>query len=106
MTNPVVHAFFLGRATADLLKERFEQAVTDFFSSVGKGLTEAQETWRTFPDEVVARAHLQESLTMGESGVGRPDPLPMDDLQATLDDLRAEVAQLRAELKTYRSQST
>ncbi len=106
MTNPVVHAFFLGRAAADLLKERLEQAVTDFFSSIGKGITEVEETWRTFPEEVVARAQLQESLTLGTSVAAKPDPMPMDDLQATLDDLRAEVAQLRAELKKYRSQST
>ncbi len=103
-SNPVVRAFFLGRATAAVFRERVETALTDLASEVGKGLAEWQENWRTFPDDVLARAN-QEQVTPDPetSGLGS---LQSDDLQAALDDLRAEVAQLRSELKKYRNQST
>lgn len=103
MTNPVVRAFFIGRATADLLRERVEYALTDFASMVGKGLAEFQESWQAFPEDVMARADQEQSQVSEDTG---DFSFGNHDLQATLDDLRAEVAHLRSELQKYRSQST
>jgi len=104
MTNPDIRAFLLGRAMADLLRERVEGGLTDLASWLGKSVAEAQEGIRTFPEDVIARA--EQERTQLEGSEPSLTALPMDDLQATLDDLRAEVAQLRSELKKYRSQST
>ncbi|MDX2272266.1 MAG: hypothetical protein NW237_10015 [Cyanobacteriota bacterium] len=103
MSNPVVRAFFIGRATADLLRERMENTLTDLASEFGKTLLEWQEGWQTFAFDVIQRAEQEEALAVGDP---TQQPLKTDDLQATLDDLRAEVAQLRSELRKYRSQST
>jgi polyhydroxyalkanoate synthesis regulator phasin len=103
MSNSVIRAFFIGRATADLLRERVENALADVASQLGKGLVEVQEGWRTFADDVMTRAEQERQAVATDLGYS---PGEMEDLQATLDDLRAEVAQLRSELKKYRSRST
>ncbi len=93
MVNPLLHAFFMGRATAEVLTDRFEDAVTDFLSALGKFDAEQREKLREFTAEVVAKAKRQE------------EAVPPPDLQETLDNLRAEIAQLKAELQQYRSRN-
>jgi cell division protein FtsB len=93
MVNPLLHAFFMGRATAEVLTDRFEDAITDFLSALGKFDAEQREKLREFTAEVVAKAKQQE------------EAVPPPDLQETLDNLRAEIAQLKAELQQYRSRN-
>lgn len=102
MSNPAVRAFFVGKAVADILRERWENTLTDVAGEVGKVWAELQEGWHTFAEDVIARAEIEAALTAREIA---PPPFETDDLQATLDDLRAEVAQLRSELQKYRSQN-
>ncbi len=102
MSNPVVRAFFVGKAVADVLRERWESTLTDIAGEVGKAWAELQEGWHTFAEDVMARAEAEATVTAREI---TPPPFKTDDLQATLDDLRAEVAQLRSELQKYRSQN-
>ncbi len=103
MANSVLRAFLIGRATADVLRERIEAGLTDLASDLGKSLAEGQESWRAFPDDVMAKVESQDPQPTEPTDIGA---MKTDDLQATLDDLRAEVAQLRSELKKYRNQST
>jgi polyhydroxyalkanoate synthesis regulator phasin len=107
MSNPLVHAFFVGRAVADLLYEQLEHAVTDALSELGKFDAEQRERLRQFTTEAIARAQQAEEATM--QGRTSPTIVPIGsqstDLQATIDELRAEIAQLRAELQRYRSRS-
>ncbi|WP_017327946.1 DUF6825 family protein [Synechococcus sp. PCC 7336] len=111
MSNPLTRAFFLGRATANLLAERAEGTLSDLASDLGKVVAEAQQQWEQFGEDVLARATEEEAKAAGDfSRNGFYDsasgfPSKSSDLQATLDELRAEVAQLRSELQTYRSQS-
>jgi uncharacterized protein YlxW (UPF0749 family) len=95
MVNPLLHAFFIGRATAEVLTDRFEDAVTDFLSALGKFDAEQREILRQFTAEVLAKTNQQEQAT----STNPPD------LQETLDNLRAEIARLKAELQQYRSQN-
>lgn len=99
MTKPTTRAFFIGRATADLLRERVETTLTDLVSQVGKLVVEWQVNWQAFADDVLVRVEQEQHL---ETGIPGNSPLQTTDLQATLDDLRAEVAQLRSELQKYR----
>ncbi len=93
MVNPLLHAFFVGRATAEVLTDRFEDALTDFLSALGKFDAEQREKLRQFTAEVMAKTNQQEKT------VSTAPP----DLQEALDLLRAEIAQLKAELQQYRS---
>lgn len=112
MSNPIVHAFFLGRAVAEVLQEQAERAVTDILSEIGKFDAEQRVLLRQFTEQVQERAH----SAADRAGQGRSEsssaynPHPNHataniDLQATLDDLRAEIARLRAELKHQRDRS-
>ena len=108
MSNPLVHAFFVGRAVADLLYEQLEHAVTDALSELGKFDAEQRERLRQFTAEAIARASQAEEAAMqGRTAPSTIVPLGSQpaDLQATIDELRAEIAQLRAELQRYRSRS-
>jgi polyhydroxyalkanoate synthesis regulator phasin len=106
MSNPLVHAFFVGRAVADLLYEQLEHAVTDALSELGKFDAEQRERLRQFTTEAIARAQQAEEATMqGRTSPTGPIGSQPTDLQATIDELRAEIAQLRAELQRYRSRS-
>ncbi|MCS6960642.1 MAG: hypothetical protein RMK91_11415 [Pseudanabaenaceae cyanobacterium SKYGB_i_bin29] len=95
MVNPILHAFFVGRATAEVLTDRLEDAITDFLSALGKFDAEQREKLRQFTEEVMAKTKQQEE-TISTS--------PPPDLQEVLDNLRAEIAQLKAELQQYRAQ--
>lgn len=101
MQNPALHAFFLGRALAEVLTEKIEDNLTSALSEFGKFDAEQRENLRQFLTEVERRA--AQSAEQGAQGVGStPGTTQMDDLQETLDQLRAEMASLKAELKTYR----
>ena len=110
MSNPLTRAFFIGRATANLLAERAEGAFADLTSDFGKAAAEWQEQWEQFGEDVLSRAAREEAAATGDADISVSTdsgtfPQTPADLQATLDELRAEVAQLRSELQKYRSQS-
>ncbi len=105
MSNPVVDAFFFGRAVAEVLGEKLEDAYTNAMSEVGKFDAEQRENLRQFMEEVEVRA--QQAAAKSNNVTSDPDSSystssPSEDLQEMLDQLRAEIASLRAELKKYR----
>lgn len=102
MSNPLIHAFFLGRATAEVFYESVEQTLTEALSNAGKFDAEQRDRLRQFTNQVMERAQAAESNT--ESGPTTAVHQPAD-LQETIDDLRAEIAQLRSALQNYRSHS-
>lgn len=106
MNNPLVHAFFVGRAIAEALGEQLENTVTTALSDLGRFDAEQRENLRQFTEQVVERARQEEELAMrgrtGTTTVVRTG-FQSEDLQATIDELRAETAQLRAELQRYRA---
>lgn len=107
MSNPLVHAFFVGRAVAELISEQVEYTATNALSELGKFDAEQRERLRQLTEQVLERARLQEEIAMQGRPASAPPTgaVPADDLQATIDELRAEIAQLRVELQRYRSQS-
>lgn len=103
MSNPLLQAFFVGRALAEIINERVEVALTDALSEVGKFDAEAREQLRQFTQEVIERANrAAEAANTGQSTTVGQDSV---DLQANIDELRAEIALLRNELQRYRSSS-
>jgi flagellar biosynthesis/type III secretory pathway protein FliH len=108
MTNPIVHAFFVGRALAETLYEQAENTFTGVLSEAGKLDAELREQLRQFTERVIERAELEAAAQQGRptgSGVVSPDVQPAD-LQTVIDELRAEIARLRSELKQYRSSTS
>lgn len=109
MSTPLVHAFFVGRAIAEVAYERLEAGLTDALSELGKFDAEQRENLRQFVDEVMARAEREAAVTtqaQTTTAIVPMDLQPGGDLQATIDDLRAEIAELRSELQRYRTRST
>lgn len=104
MTNPLIRAFFLGRATAEVLYEELEHQLTDTLSNVGKFDAEQREKIRHFTDQVMERAD-SEAARNPQSYSSAASTANSDDLQETIDELRAEIAQLRSALQNYRSHS-
>jgi orotidine-5'-phosphate decarboxylase len=105
MSNPLVHAFFVGRAFAEAIGEQVENTVTTALSELGKFDAEQRERLRQFADEVLERAaHAEQMSTQGRGSSAGPVASPTD-LQAMIDDLRAETAHLRAELQRYRNRT-
>ncbi|MHC5615404.1 MAG: DUF6825 family protein [Nostoc sp.] len=106
MSNPLVQAFFVGRAVAEVVNERLEVALTDALSDLGKFDAEAREQLRQFTDEVLERANrAAEAANGGQSTTSRQASSESVDLQADIDELRAEIALLRTELQHYRRAS-
>jgi polyhydroxyalkanoate synthesis regulator phasin len=107
MTNPLVQAFFVGRAVAEVANERLEVAFTDALSELGKLDAELKEQMRQFTSEVMVRAN--QAAETASSGTyttpSTPNSSEPDDLQAMIDELRAEIALLRNELQKYRASS-
>ncbi|HHP7231155.1 MAG TPA: DUF6825 family protein [Xenococcaceae cyanobacterium] len=106
MSNPVIEAFFLGRAVAEVMGEKLEDAYTNALSEFGKFDAEQRENLRQFMEEVQMRAQ----QAAASSGYAPNSPNPSyttasspEDLQEMLDQLRAEIASLRVELKKYRN---
>ena len=119
MSNPVIDAFFLGRAFAEVLSEKLEDAYTHTMSELGKFDAEQREHLRQFIEEVQTRAQQSSSsstttTTTATTSSSTSNSISNDynfsavsspgDLQEMLDQLRAEIASLRAELKKYRNQ--
>ncbi len=106
MSNPVIQSFFFGRALAEVLREKVEEALTNTLSELGKFDAEQREKLRQFTSEVLERAEREieqgtQASTISTS-VGTDSSV---DLQEMIDELRAEIARLRSELKNYRNQS-
>lgn len=107
MTNPLINAFFVGRAVAEIVNEQLENALTDTLSELGKFDAEQRERLRHFTQEVVERANRQaEAYGTSTSTTATPGSSQSNDVQATIDDIRAEIALLRAQLQRHRSSST
>lgn len=107
MSNPVIHAFFVGRSLAHTLGDRVEDALTNALSELGKFDAEQREHLQQFTEQVIERAQQDMEIAMGDRS---PDATVSTgsqsvDLQATIDELRAEIARLRTELQLYRNQS-
>ena len=107
MSNPLVHAFFIGRAVAETLGEQLERSLTNALSELGKFDAEQREHLRQFTEDVLERARREEEMTMRARTTTAivPQGTQPADLQATIDDLRAEIAQLRSELQKYRNRA-
>jgi hypothetical protein len=110
MSNPIVHAFFVGRAAAELIGEGLETTLTNALSELGKFDAEQRENLRQFTEQVLERAKRQEEQHAVEipSSPFTPESgrASSQDLQALIDDLRAEIAQVRAELQRYRAETS
>jgi len=106
MTNPLINAFFVGRAVAEIVNEQLENALTDALSELGKFDAEQRERLRHFTQEVIDRANRQAEAYSGSSSTATSPSSASSDVQAMIDDLRAEIALLRAELQRYRSNLT
>lgn len=107
MSSSLVHAFFVGRAIAEIAYEQLENGITSALSELGKFDAEQREHLRNFVDEVIERANREEEIAtraQTTSTIVRIDSNPVD-LQATIDELRAEIAELRSELQRYRSRT-
>lgn len=108
MNNPLIHAFFVGRALAEAIGEETERAMTETLSNLGRFDAEQRELLRQFVTRVVERANQAEATSV-ETEAGQPTAgtgtatSTESDLQAMLDGLRAEIAQLRSTLQQYRN---
>ncbi|NJK41315.1 MAG: hypothetical protein HC934_08105 [Acaryochloridaceae cyanobacterium SU_2_1] len=105
MTNPLTRAFFLGRATAEVLYEELEHQLTDVLSHLGQFDAEQREGLRQFTNQVMERAQSAAVQTQEARPRSSADASTTPDLQETIDELRAEIAQLRSTLQNYRSHS-
>lgn len=106
MSNPVIHAFFVGRAMAQVLNERLEDSLTNALSELGKFDAEQRERLRQFTEQVLEKAQREVDTAMQGRSTSVSVGSPGVDLQATIDELRAEIARLRTELQLYRNRST
>lgn len=106
MSHPVLHAFFVGRAVAQVLNERLEDSLTNALSELGKFDAEQRERLRQFTEQVMERAQREAETSMRWSSTTVPVDSQGVDMQATIDELRSEIARLRTELQLYRNQST
>jgi uncharacterized protein YicC (UPF0701 family) len=107
MTNPLINAFFLGRATAEVLAEELEHGLTDVMSNVGRFDAEQRERLRQFTQQVVTRAEAEASSATETHGTTSTaaSTANSSDVQEIIDELRAEIAQLRAALQDYRQKT-
>jgi hypothetical protein len=106
MNNSVIHAFFVGRAIAQIINEQVEDALTNALSELGKFDAEQREKLRQFTEEAMARgARELETKFQGRTSTTVPTASGPTDMQAMIDDLRAEIARLRAEIQSHRNQS-
>lgn len=103
MSNPVIQAFFVGRALAEVLGEKLEDSLTNALSDLGKFDAEQRENLRVLIEEVQARAERQAAQGSYPDG-GFSSNKSSVDLQETIDELRAEIATVRSDLKNYREQ--
>jgi uncharacterized protein YicC (UPF0701 family) len=103
MTNPLINAFFLGRATAEVLSEELEHKVTDLLGNVGRFDAEQRERLHNFTQTIMERAEEEASHASQVRPPSADAPVHgQNDIQEIIDELRAEIAQLRSALQTYR----
>jgi len=106
MSNPVIHAFFVGRAIAQVLNNHLGDSLTHAMSELGKFDAEQRERLHQFTQEVLERAQQEQEAATGlhspNSSTANPSKV---DLQVTIDELRAEIARLRSALQNYRNHS-
>lgn len=107
MSNPIAHAFFIGRALAETMYEQAETSFTNTLSELGKLDAELRENLRQFTEQVMERAQLEEEMAMQgrATTTASTSTAGTADLQTMIDELRAEIARLRSELKQYRSRT-
>lgn len=106
MSNPGIHAFFVGRAIAQILNEQMGDSLTHALSELGKFDAEQRERLRQFTQEVLERAQQEQETATGLHSPSSPTAnSPKGDLQATIDELRAEIARLRSALQNHRNQT-
>ncbi len=98
MSQSPLHAFFLGRAAAEVLRENATHCFTDLLSELGKFDAEQREKLRQFTGQVMERAEVAAT----QVATSTANAAPTQDLQATIDELRAEIARLRSALLNYR----
>ena len=111
MSDPLVRAFFIGRAVAETISEQVESAMTQTLSEIGKFDAEQRENIRQFANQVVERADREEEVAMRDRDTAPSSngatvdvsSVSTSDLQATIDGVRAEIAHLRTELQQYRN---
>jgi uncharacterized protein YceH (UPF0502 family) len=105
MSSPLINAFFVGRAIADMLYEQAESSVTHALSELGKFDAEQRQNLRGFVDQVLERAarEAEAAAQTRPTATAASSESTSSDLQATIDTLRAEIAQVRSELQRYRS---
>jgi hypothetical protein len=106
MSDPVLRAFFLGRALAQAVGEQIEASVTNGLSELAKFDAEQRERLRQFSQQVMEKAARDAegaTVSSGSSTINSPFANSHGDLQVTIDELRAEIARLRTELQLYRS---
>jgi len=103
MSNPLVQAFFVGRAVAEVINERVEVALTDALSELGKFDAETKEQLREFTEEVMARANRAAEASATGTTTNSSSGGDSVDLQTEIDELRAEIALLRSELQKHRN---
>lgn len=113
MSNPVIDAFFLGRAVAEVMGEKLEDVYTNAMSELGKFDAEQRENLRVFMEEVQLRAQqaantdatttTSNTSSRSSRSTTSSDPEEPEDLQEMLDQLRSQIAELRSELKQYRN---
>jgi hypothetical protein len=125
--DPLLRAFLMGRAAAEVLTEVAEKALTEVLSELGKFDAEQRVNVRNFVEQVNQRAEVAMGQVQSQAGVdqtvghgaaasghngytnpgytnpGYTNPSRGSDLQATIDDLRAEIAAVRTELQRYRA---
>ncbi len=111
MSNPALHAFYVGRAFAEVLGERLEDTVTNTLSEFGQLEAKQQEAMREFVEEVMARAENQEGKApastesnSSSTSTSQATQRSPEDVQAMVDELRASIASLRTELNAYKNQ--
>ena len=112
MSNPALHAFYVGRAFAEVVGERIEDTVTNSVSELGQLEAKQREAMREFVEEVMARAeqkdgqpsYSSETQTSSSSSRSQTTQRSPEDVQAMIDELRASIASLRTELNAYKTQ--
>ncbi len=109
MSNPALHAFYVGRAFAEVLGERLEDTVTNSLSELGQLEAKQREAMREFVEEVMARAEKSEGQPSSTATQATASPRSQrsrrspEDVQAMVDELRASIASLRTELNAYKT---
>lgn len=103
MNNPIIEAFFFGKALAEVTTEKLEEGLTNLLSDLGKFDAETREKMREFAEEVKIRANAAKEQNSHPSTTITIDVESELDLQEVLDELRSEIARLKAELNNYRN---